>query len=69
MGKVGCIVSLMELIVGYLGGSVLKVDIYGSVKKKSVTSCFGFKVMLGGSICVSSPCTFQLSCRTRSNLA
>ena len=32
--KFGCLVYLTEVIVGFLGGSVMKVDIFGSVKKK-----------------------------------
>ena len=34
MRKVGCIVNLAALIVGFLGGSVMKVDVVGGVKKK-----------------------------------
>ena len=34
LGKVGCLVFLSALLVGYLGGSVLKVGITGAVKKK-----------------------------------
>ena len=33
MRKVGCLVNLTALIVGFLGGSVLKVDLAGVVKK------------------------------------
>ena len=33
VGKVGCIVYLATLLVGFLGCSVLKVDIDGVVKK------------------------------------
>ena len=41
MRKVGCIVNLEAIIVGFLGGSVLKADIDGVVKKKGATSGFG----------------------------
>ena len=47
----------------------MKVDLAGAVKKKSVTSSFGLKVMIGGSLCVSGPCKLHISCGTRSNLA
>ena len=60
--KVGCIVYLAALIVGCLGGSVLKVDISGEVKKIRAASGVGLQVMFQGSICVSGPCTLQLSC-------
>ena len=48
MRKVEFIVNLVALLVAFLGGYVLKVDIYGSVKKKMATSGFGLQVMLGG---------------------
>ena len=35
---------------------------FRSLKKKWVTSGFGLKVMLGGSLFVSDHCTFQISC-------
>ena len=62
MSKVGCLVNMADLLVGFLGGSVLKVDISGVVKKKRATSGFGLQVMLGEDIFVSGPCTLQLSC-------
>ena len=62
MRKVGCLVNLDYLIVGFLGVSVLKVDIYRLVKKERATSGFGLQVMLGGSLFVSYTCTLQLSC-------
>ena len=34
MEKVGCLVNLVALVVGFLGGSVQKVDLYVVVKKK-----------------------------------
>ena len=49
-GKVVCIVYMAALLVGCLGGSVLKVDLAGAVKKKWVTSGFGLNVMLVGSL-------------------
>ena len=69
MGKVGCLVNLAALLVGFLGGSVPKVDLAGEVEKKRATSGFGLQVMLVGSLCVLVPCTLQLSCGTRSKLA
>ena len=60
--KVGCIVYMEALLVGCLGGSVLKVDLAVMMKTKRVTSVFGLKVMLGGSLCVSGPSTLQISC-------
>ena len=69
VGKIVCLIYLVALVVGCLGGSVLKVDLSGEVKKKCVTSGFGLKVMLGGSLCVSGPCTFHLPCGNISKLA
>ena len=40
VGKVGCIIYLEELLVGFLGGSILKVDIAGAAKK--TMGDFGF---------------------------
>ena len=34
MGTVGCLVYMVALFVGFLGGLFLKVDIYGVVKEK-----------------------------------
>ena len=48
VGKVGCLVYMVSLLVGFLGGSVLEVDIAGSVKKKRATSGFGLKKCLEG---------------------
>ena len=62
MRKFGCLVNLAVILVGFLGGSVLKVDLAGVAKKKRVTSGFVFKVMLGGYLCVSGTCTLQLYC-------
>ena len=39
MRKHACIVNMVAIIVGFLGGSVLKVDLSGMVNKKGV---FGF---------------------------
>ena len=61
----GCLVGIAALLVSLLGVSVLKVDLDGVAKKKRiwvVTSCFGFQVMLGGSLCVSGPFKLQISC-------
>ena len=40
-----------------------------SAKKKWVTSGFGLKVMLRGSLFVSGHCELQLSCENRSNIS
>ena len=69
LGKVGCLVNMEALLVGYLGGSVLKVDIAGAANKQSLTSGFGLLVMLGVYIFVSVPCTFQLFCGIITKLA
>ena len=53
VGKVGCLVYLVALIVGCLGGSVLNFVLYGVVNKKRVASGFLFKVILGGYLFVS----------------
>ena len=60
MVKVGYPIDLAELLVGCLGRSVLKVDLDGSVKKKRVTSGFGLKVTLEGSLCASVPCALHI---------
>ena len=64
MRKVGCLVNLEALIVGFVGGSVMKVYLDGAVKKKRVTSGFGLQVMLVRYLCVSGASTLQLSCGT-----
>ena len=69
MRKVGCLVNMASFLVVLLGGSVLKVDISGVVKKKRADLGLGFQVMLGGSLCVSGPCTLHLYCGTISNIA
>ena len=46
VGKVGCILYLEALFVGFLGGSVLKVDISGAMKKKRAAAGFGLQLML-----------------------
>ena len=68
MGKVGFIKNRVSLLVGFLGGLVLKVDLAGAIMKKGATSGFGFQVMLGGYLCVSGPCTLKLYCVTISKL-
>ena len=65
VGKVRFLVYMEELLVGLLVGSVLNMDLSGAVKKKWVTSGFGLKVIIGWSLCVSGPCTFQISYGTR----
>ena len=55
MYKVGRLVVMETLLVGYQGGSVLKVDLHGAVKKKWVTSGFGLRLMLVMSLSVSGP--------------
>ena len=63
MIKFGCLVYLVALLVGCLGGSVTKFDLAGKATKR-VNSGFGLKVMVGGYLFVSGPCTLQLSCGT-----
>ena len=43
IANVGCVVNLAALLVGYLGGSVTKFDLYGSVKKKGQLQVLDFK--------------------------
>ena len=62
MVNFGCLLNLVSLIVGCLGGSVPKVDISGAAKKKRATSGFGLQGMLGVSVFVSVPCILNLSC-------
>ena len=50
------------------GGLIFKVDIAEAEKKKWVTSGFGLKVMLGGSLFVSGQCILQISCGTISKI-
>ena len=61
MRNVVCLVNMAATLVGFPGGSILKVDLVGVVKNKRATSGFGFQVILGGSISVSGHCTLQLS--------
>ena len=68
-GKVVCLLGLSERIIAYLGGSVLKVDITGMVKKNRMTSGFGFQVIIGVSLCVSGPYTLQIYCGTWSEIS
>ena len=68
MRKVGCLGNLAELLVGFLVGSVHKVDFLGWLRKKS-TSVFGLQVIIGRSLCVSGPFILQLSCGIISKLA
>ena len=66
MGKVSCLVILAALFVGFIGGSVLKVDLVGAVINNGVTSGFGLKVMLLGYLSGLGPYTLKISCGTRS---
>ena len=43
IGKVGCLVYLAAVLVGLLGGSVLKDGLDGAVKKKMRLPVLGFK--------------------------
>ena len=65
MGKVGFLVYLTALLVGCLGGPVMKVDFAGAVKTKMVTSGYVMQVIFEGYLCVSGPCVLHLSCVTR----
>ena len=69
MIKVGCLVHLAALLVGFPVGSVLKVDLSRGVKKKRATSGFGLKAIIGGSLCVSGTCTLQIYCGTICKIA
>ena len=51
-----CILSMAAPLVGFLGVSIMRVDLGGLVKKNRVTSSFGLQLMIGGFICVSGPC-------------
>ena len=62
MGKVGCIVSSAELILGYLGGSVLTFDLDEVVKKIRLNSGFVLQVMIVGSLSVSGHCKLHIYC-------
>ena len=41
VGMVGCLVFMEALLVGFLGGSVMKVDISGLVNQKSRIQVLG----------------------------
>ena len=69
MGKVGCLINNAALILGFLGGSVMKFDISRVVKKKRATSGFGLQAIIGGSLCVSGTCTLQIYCGTICKIA
>ena len=64
MIKFGCLVNMAVILVGFLGVSVLKVDLTGVAKEKISTLGFGLQVMLVGSLCVSFLCTLHISCET-----
>ena len=55
---------MLERIVGFLGGSVWKVDITGVVNNNRVTLGFKFQFFIGVSLCVLGPYILQLSCGT-----
>ena len=67
--KVGCLVYLVALLLGFLGFSFMKVDIYGAVKKRRVTSVFGLKLIIGSYLIVSGTLTLQIYYGTISKLA
>ena len=52
VSKVGCLVYMVDLLVGCLLGSVLKFNLAVVVNKKGGTSGFVLKVILGGSLFV-----------------
>ena len=64
MGNVVCLVNLVALIASFLGGSILKVDIAGAVKKigdfRFWTESYAWSVSF-----YSGPCTFKISCGNR----
>ena len=53
VGKVGCLLYMVYLLVCCLLGSVLKFNLAVVVNKKGGTSGFVLKVILGGSLSVS----------------
>ena len=50
MSEFRCLVGMVELLVGCLGGSFMQVDLSMEVKENRVTSGFGLQVMLGEQI-------------------
>ena len=64
LGGIVRLVGWEELLVGYLVGFVLKVDLDGAVKKILLSSGFGLYMILVGYLGISGPCTFQLYCGT-----
>ena len=60
---------MVALVVGFLGGSFMEFDLAMVVKKRRAALGFVLQVILGESICVSGPCTFQISCGTISKIA
>ena len=58
--KVGCLVGVVALLVCFLGGSVMKIDMDEIVKKNRVwveTSVFVLQVIIVGLICISGKVT------------
>ena len=43
MRKVGCLLNLEALFVDFMGGSIMKVDIAGVVKKRGQLQVFDYK--------------------------
>ena len=57
--------SQMRMVFNEVLEKYLRIPLFtGQLRKKWVTSGFGLKVMLGGSLFVSGRCTLQLSCET-----
>ena len=69
LGKVGCQVGWVALLVAWLEVLVLTVDMAGVVKSIQETWDFGLQAMLEGSLGVSGPHKLHISCVTLSNLA
>ena len=64
MVNIGCLVGQAELLVLYLGGPVLTVDMDGAMKKIRVTSGFRLQVMILRSLGVSGTCKLNIYCGT-----
>ena len=63
---------MKETVLGYLRGSLTKVDMDGMLKKNKIwvaTLGFGLQVMLEVPLCVSGAFAVNLSCGTWSKLA
>ena len=64
MGEVVCLVYQVELLVGFMGGFVLIVDMSGLVNNIQVPSGFGLQVVLVGYINVLGTSVLRISCVT-----